>query len=53
MITAAHKISIPRKYVSVSSSAVAYEYDWSQNTGAQYLGGDAYNYIVEASLKAG
>ncbi|MBE5806763.1 MAG: hypothetical protein E7317_00265 [Clostridiales bacterium] len=44
---------IPEKYVYVSSSSSAYHSDWKENTGAGYLGGDAYNYIVEASLKAG
>lgn len=44
---------VPEKYVDVSSSYSAYDYSWSKNTGAQYLGGDAYNYQVEASLKAG
>ena len=45
--------SVPEKYVYVSSSSSAYSASWESNTGAQYLGGDAYNYIVEASLKAG
>ena len=53
MINTSQKIEIPKKYVYVSSSSFAYDKDWSDNTGAQYLGGDAYNYIVEASLKAG
>ncbi len=53
MISAADKVSIPDKYVFVSSSSSAYDYGWGMNTGAKYLGGDAYNYIVEASLKAG
>ncbi len=44
---------VPEKYVYVSSSRSAYDYSWSQNIGAEYLGGDAYNYQVEASLKAG
>lgn len=44
---------VPEKYVFVSKSSSAYDLGWSANTGAQYLGGDAYNYIVEASLKAG
>lgn len=44
---------VPEKYVFVSSSRYAYDYSWSENTGAEYLGGDAYNYQVEASLKAG
>lgn len=44
---------VPEKRVSVSSSYKAYDYTWNDNEGAQYLGGDAYNYEVEASLKAG
>lgn len=44
---------VPEKYVYVSSSSKAYDYSWSENKGAEYLGGDAYNYQVEASLKAG
>lgn len=44
---------VPEKYVHVSSSSKAYDYSWSENTGAEYLGGDCYNYQVEASLKAG
>ncbi len=44
---------VPEKYVYVSSSSKAYDYTWSENTGAEYLGGDCYNYQVEASLKAG
>lgn len=44
---------VPEKYVNVSSSRYAYDYSWSENKGAEYLGGDAYNYQVEASLKAG
>ena len=46
-------LELPAKHVSVSSSSSAYYMDWSKNTGAEYLGGDCYNYIVEASLKAG
>ena len=53
MIDTSQKMEIPKKYVYVSSLSSAYDKDWSDNTGAQYLGGDAYNYIVEASLKAG
>lgn len=44
---------VPEKYVYVSSSSKAYDYSWDKNTGAEYLGGDCYNYQVEASLKAG
>ncbi|MBR4080846.1 MAG: hypothetical protein IKK21_03540 [Clostridia bacterium] len=42
---------IPQKWVYVSGLSSAYTSDWSDNIGAEYLGGDAYNYIVEASLK--
>ena len=48
-----NNVELPRKYVYVSSLSSAYDSPWESNTGAQYLGGDAYNYIVEASLKAG
>ncbi len=44
---------IPEKHVYVYSSSDAYYYSWDKNIGAEYLGGDAYNYQVEASLKAG
>lgn len=53
MIIESNNIEVPKKYVFVSSLSSAYDSDWSDNKGAQYLGGDAYNYIVEASLKAG
>ncbi len=44
---------VPDKGIYVSSSYTAYDKTWIENTGAEYLGGDAYNYQVEASLKAG
>lgn len=44
---------VPEKHVYVYSSSDAYYYSWDKNIGAEYLGGDAYNYQVEASLKAG
>lgn len=53
LMTYSSNLTLPEKYVFVSSSSYAYDYPWERNTGAQYLGGDAYNYIVEASLKAG
>lgn len=53
LICSAKNTVIPDKHVYVSSSSRAYYLPWEDNTGAQYLGGDAYNYIVEASLKAG
>ena len=46
-------LELPEKHVYVSSNSNAYYYDWDRNVGAEYLGGDCYNYIVEASLKAG
>ena len=42
---------VPEKQVDVSR--YAYGTDWGENRGAEYLNGDCYNYIVEASLKAG
>lgn len=44
---------VPEKYVYVSSSSYAYDYPWTEDRGAEYVGGDAYNYQMEASLKAG
>lgn len=41
---------IPSKKISISSYKGA---DWSADTGTEYVGGDAYNYQMEASLKAG
>ncbi len=42
---------VPEKRIRVSSNS--YDYSWSENRGAEYVGGDAYNYQMEASLKAG
>lgn len=44
---------VPEKYVDVSSNYSAYHSSWKENTGAEYVGGDAYNYQMEATLKAG
>lgn len=44
---------VPTKEVNVSSSYFAYNNTWNDNEGAEYIGGDAYNYQIEASLKAG
>ena len=44
---------VPKKHVKVDQGYKAYDYDWMENKGAQYVGGDAYNYQVEATLKAG
>lgn len=53
MINTSNDLKIPEKYMSVSSSSYAYDYGWERNVGAEYIGGDAYNYMIEASLKAG
>lgn len=44
---------VPEKYVNVSSLSSAYHSNWNENKGAEYIGADAYNYQIEASLKAG
>lgn len=44
---------VPDKYIYVSSLSSAYDSDWKDNKGSEYVGGDAYNYQMEASLKAG
>lgn len=44
---------VPEKKVDVSGSYSAYDNSWADNEGAEYIGGDAYNYQIEASLKAG
>lgn len=44
---------IPEKFVNVDSGSKAYDYDWRENKGAEYLGGDAYNYMIEATMKSG
>jgi len=44
---------VPEKYVNVSGLSSAFHSDWNENKGAEYIGGDAYNYQIEASLKAG
>lgn len=42
---------IPEKHIYLSG--YGYGKDWSENCGEKYVGGDAYNYQMEASLKAG
>lgn len=42
---------LPEKHLRVSS--YSYGMDWYENRGEEYVGGDAYNYQMEASLKAG
>ena len=41
---------MPEKDIDIGSG---YDYKWSENKGSKYVGGDAYNYQMEASLKAG
>lgn len=41
---------VPEKHLRVSS--YSYNNNWME-TGEEYVGGDAYNYQMEASLKAG
>lgn len=53
MVIFAAAYPVPEKYVFVSSLSYAYDSPWNENTGAEYIGGDAYNYQIEASLKAG
>ncbi len=42
---------IPEKHLRTSS--YAYNNSWKDESGEEYVGGDAYNYQMEASLKAG
>ncbi len=51
MIVFSAAYPVPDKYIRVGSSY--YGYEWSENRGNEYVGGDAYNYQMEASLKAG
>lgn len=44
---------VPEKHIDVSSYYSAYQSSWKENVGAEYVGGDAYNYQMEATLKAG
>lgn len=44
---------VPEKEIDISSSYSAYDNTWADMEGAEYIGGDAYNYQIEASLKAG
>ena len=53
LIVFSAKYPVPSKHVYVSSSSQAYYYSWDDNRGAEYIGGDCYNYQIEASLKAG
>lgn len=42
---------VPDKFVNVIS--YSYDENWFSDKGIEYVGGDAYNYQMEASLKAG
>lgn len=42
---------VPKKEINIED--YVYDSQWSENIGAKYVGGDAYNYQMEASLKAG
>lgn len=42
---------VPEKYINVSG--YAYHDPWVEDRGAEYVGGDAYNFQMEATLKAG
>ena len=53
MLKDSNELKLPEKFVYVSSVPSAYNFSWGMDTGTQYLGGDAYNYMIEASLKAG
>ena len=44
---------VPEKHIDVSSYYSAYQSSWKENVGTEYVGGDAYNYQMEATLKAG
>ena len=51
MIAVGVMYPIPEKHISLARS-----YDeptWSDSSGEEYVGGDAYNYQIEASLKSG
>lgn len=50
MIGVGIKFPMPEKYVSVG---YGYDHKWTDDKGSEYVGGDAYNYQMEASLKAG
>lgn len=42
---------IPAKHLNTNS--YSYKSKWTESYGEEYVGGDAYNYQMEASLKAG
>lgn len=42
---------VPEKHIMVSS--YSWDHGWTDSYGDEYVGGDAYNYQMEASLKSG
>ena len=52
MICYSISYAVPEKRLYTSSYSWN-DYSWSGDTGREYVGGDAYNYQMEASLKAG
>lgn len=44
---------VPDKHIFTSSSSYVNGSDWGSEWGEEYVGGDAYNIQIEASLKAG
>ena len=46
-------LAFPTPDKRVRTSSYNYDIKWSDDKGAEYVGGDAYNYQMEASLKAG
>lgn len=44
---------VPEKWIQIDNSYFAQKTSWSGDDGPAYIGGDAYNYQIEASLKAG
>ena len=51
MIVFGSAFHVPEKHLRVSS--YSYDVGWNELYGEEYVGGDAYNYQMEASLKAG
>lgn len=51
LIVFAVSFPVPRKHLSTSS--YGWDKPWNDEYGEEYVGGDAYNYQMEASLKAG
>ncbi len=53
MIQHGIQLELPEKFIYISKETSAYEEPWGRNVGVQYVGENGYNYVVEASLKAG